>query len=245
MQKAGLPVVILAGGRGLRLDSQAIPKPLVKIGSYAVIQHVMNIYAFYGHTRFILSVGYKGNDIREFFETNNSQNFDIQIVDTGLETPTGGRIKGVEEYIDTDDFFATYCDGLADINIRKEYEYHQKEGKIATLAVVHPMSPFGIVEIGSNGMVSSFKEKPFMPSYINGGFFIFNKRFFDYVDVDSTLEEEPLKKVAAAGQLAAYRHEGFWACMDTFKDVKRLNDLWNTGIMPHTGFRGKAPWTQL
>lgn len=246
MDSSELPVVILAGGRGMRMENtQNLPKPLVPIGPYPVVQHVMNIYAFYGYKNFIFSVGYKASEIQDFFKKNAPKDMNIIFVDTGLETPTGGRVKGVEKHIETDEFFVTYCDGLADINIQHEYQYHKKMGKIGTMTVVHPMSPFGIVKFNGNGLVTSFKEKPFMPSYINGGFFVFNKKFFDYLEMNSTLEEEPLRKLAEKEQLTAYKHEDFWMCMDTLKDVKRLNDLWSTGVMPHTGYRGKPPWTNL
>ncbi|MBS3067625.1 glucose-1-phosphate cytidylyltransferase [Candidatus Micrarchaeota archaeon] len=262
-------VVILAGGKGLRMReySDIIPKALVPIGPYPVILHVMHIYASYGYTNFILALGYKGEMVKEFFvdmewklndfsirtDNNNNKeiikhlpdnwhNFNITFADTGLETQTGGRVKLIEKYVESENFFVSYCDGLTDLDISKLYEYHQKKKKIATMTAVHPMTTFGLVEIDQNNMVKSFREKPFLKDYINGGFFIFKKEFFDYLNANDILEEEPMRKLTKAGELAAYTHDGFWTCMDTFKDVDRLNSLWNTGKMIHTGYKGVVPW---
>ncbi len=259
-----MPVVILAGGQGTRMRdfSARIPKALVPIGKMAVIEHVMRIYAHYGFNDFIIALGYLGDSIRQYFERENNENrftmriedaileyaplekekFHIEFVDTGLETESGGRIKRLENAIRSEAFFMTYCDGVSDVNIKKLLSFHNKKGKIATLTAVHAMNPFGVVTI-SNGIVKSFKEKPALPGYINGGFFVFNKEIFDYLHENSTLEREPLQKLADEKQLAAYKHEGFWACMDTHKDVTRLNKIWETGIFPDTGINfGKAPW---
>lgn len=263
-----LPVVILCGGKGLRLreHTEVMPKALVPIGDMPVLLHVMKIYAHYGFNRFILALGYKGDMIKEFFmnypwksrnfklstmreglatpelvDAKDLEEFDITFVNTGLETPTGGRVKKIEKYIDTENFFLTYCDGLADIDIQKLYNFHTQMGKIATLTGVHPMSPFGILEI-ENGLATSFKEKPMLPGLVNGGFFVFNKRIFDYLDEKSILEEEPLRKLTNEGQLAVFNHESFWVCMDTYKDYERLNALWETGVMPHIGLKAKPPW---
>lgn len=270
-----VPVIILAGGKGMRMTDHepALPKALVHIGPHPVILHVMKTYAFYGFKRFIVATGYKGDKIKEFFKDlewkandftlkpGTSRKMDmathlpedwldytITFADTGEETQTGGRVKKAAKYVDTDDFFVTYCDGLADISIRKEYEFHRKAGKLGTLALVRPMSQFGIVEVGSDGIVNSFREKPVMASLVNGGFFIFKKNFIDRLGENSVLEEEPLRGLAKDRQLAGYVHDGFWACMDTGKDVMRLNELWRTGVMPHTGYREKgkiAPWLNL
>ena len=239
-----IPVVILAGGKGMRMRdySDLVPKALIKIGPEPVVVHVMNSFAKYGYKRFIMALGYKSDMVREFFEHNPPNGFLVECVDTGLETQTGGRVKLLEKHIDVDDFFVTYCDGLSDINIKNLYNFHKDHGMIGTLTAVHPMSPFGMVEINEGGVVESFREKPFLKDYINGGFFVFSKRFLDYVDQNDTLEETPMKKLVAEKQLAAYRHEGFWTCMDTFKDVERLNNLWYKGEMLHTSYKGKAPW---
>src|SRR3989344_4067413 len=258
MNAQNTPVVILAGGLGMRMRdySEHLPKALVPIGDMAVIHHVMKIYAHQGFKRFILCVGYKGEMIKEYFsnlhlKTGNirlstanknvqvldekTDDFDITFVNTGIDTPTGGRIKKIEKYIDTENFFATYCDGLADIDLNELLNFHISKGKTATLTAIHPMSPFGILEI-ENGIVSSFKEKPMLPGNINGGFFVFNKKIFNDLNEDSVLEEAPLRKLVETNQLAAFQHGGFWSCMDTFKDVDRLKKLWHTGFLPHMGY---------
>ncbi|MEW6036205.1 MAG: sugar phosphate nucleotidyltransferase [Candidatus Micrarchaeota archaeon] len=239
-----IPVVILAGGKGMRMRdySENIPKALVQIGPYPVILHVMKIYAKYGVRKFILSLGYKSEMIREFFDKNPQEGMDVECVDTGLETQTGGRVKLAANHIDAEDFFVTYCDGLSDISIGDLYSFHKKHSKIGTMSAVHPMSPFGMVEINGGGLVESFREKPFLKDYINGGFFVFSRRFLDYVAPEDVLEEAPMRKLVQEKQLAAYRHEGFWTCMDTFKDVDRLNSLWYGGEMTHMGYKGKVPW---
>jgi len=262
------PVVILAGGKGMRLReyTDTIPKALVPIGPYPVILHVMKTYAASGFRNFILCLGYRGNLIKEYFmnhdwiahdftltmgrtgkkavkeREDNHLDYQITFAETGLETPTGGRVKKIEKYIETDSMHVTYCDGLADIDISELANFHRKMGKVGTVTAVHAMSPFGIIEVNDQGIATSFKEKPALPGYINGGFLIFKKEFFDYLTEESILEEEPLKAIAARGQLSAYRLEKFWACMDTFKDVERLNNLWEKGIMLHTGYKGSPPW---
>src|SRR3989344_429016 len=264
MQKS-IPVVILAGGLGLRMRdySESLPKALVPIGSMAVIHHVMKIYAHQGFNRFIICLGYRGELIKDYFSNlhlrapnvkpftnvgssdilgSKKDDFEITFVDTGLNTQTGGRIKKIEEFIDTDDFFATYCDSLADMDLNALLEHHKNKNKVATMTVVHPTSPFGMVEV-DDGLIKSFKEKPMLPGLINGGFFTFNKKIFDYLDGDSILEEDPLRKLTAEGQLAAYNHNGFWTCMDTHKDVDRLNKLWETRFLPNVGVSfQKVPW---
>ncbi len=239
-----VPVLILAGGKGLRMReyTESIPKALVRIGDIPVVLHVMNIYAKYGYKRFVLSIGYMGQLIREFFEANSPASYDITCVDTGLETQTGGRIKLAEKYLDEDDFFATYCDGVSDINLSALYNYHKQRDTLATLTAVHPLSTFGILAIENDGIVSAFKEKPFLKDYINGGFFVFKNGILDSLKTEDILEEQPMKNLVQRKQLSAFKHEGFWACMDTFKDVERLNNLWYKGEMTNTGYKGKAPW---
>lgn len=259
-----IPVVILAGGQGTRMRdfSARIPKALVPIGNMAVIEHVMRIYAHYGFNEFIVSAGYLSNKIEEYFTKREPEKpfkmqiedalleyspiekdkFNVRIINTGESTETGGRIKKLESYINTENFFATYCDGVSNVNIENLLNFHLKNGKIATLTAVHAINPFGIVEI-KNGSVISFKEKPVLPGYINGGFFVFNNKIFDYLDNTCTLEKNPLQELANENQLMAFEHDGFWACADTHKDVNRLNKVWETGIFPDTGINvGIAPW---
>jgi len=261
-----VPVVILCGGTGTRLREQTeyIPKALVPIGSMPILLHVMKIYAHCGFTKFVLCLGYKGDSIKQYFMNYELMSSDVKFrfggrakiigprsglraweitfAETGLKTQTGGRIKKIERYVETENFFATYCDGLADVDLHQLLKHHMSMNKVGTLTAVHPMSPFGIVE-EKNGIAISFKEKPVLPGLVNGGFFVFNRRFFDYLNHNSILEEEPLRRLAAERELAVYRHKGFWACMDTFKDFERLNELWETGYVPHAGVRlSKPPW---
>lgn len=261
-----VPVVILAGGLGMRMRDypENVPKALVPIGGIPVIKHVMKIYMFHGFNRFIVCLGYKADAIKEYFinnpwkdndfklQTGNSsqvtlledprEQMEITFAYTGLNTQTGGRIKKIEKYIDNEDFFVSYTDGLSDVNLYDLLNFHYRKKRTATLTAVHTASPFGILEI-NDGVVQSFKEKPFLPGYINGGFFVFNKRMFDYLDENSVLEEEPLMRLSDSSDLAAYKHEGFWACMDTPKDVERLNKLWIQGVLPGTNIVvEKAPW---
>lgn len=263
------PVVILAGGKGMRMReySDTLPKGLVPIGPHPVILHVMGIFASFGHKNFIVCLGYMGDTIRQYFmnyewmtsdftlqmgpthgkqiknRTRDFLDFEITFADTALETQTGGRIKKIEKYVESENFLVSYCDNLSDVDISQLVAFHKKMGKIGTVTAVHAMSSFGVIEIDENELASSFREKPTLPGYINGGFYVFNREFFDYLAEDSVLELEPLERLAHERQLAAFRHEGFWACMDTFKDVERLNTLWKTGYMPHMGYRGKAPWS--
>jgi len=260
MKKEDIKVVILCGGAGTRLkeETEFRPKPLVEISSRPVIWHIMKIYSHYGFNNFILCLGYKGEMIKEYFlnyEVMNNdftvnlaskrqiiyhnndgiekESWNVTLVDTGLETETGGRVKKIESFIKEDVFMLTYGDGLADINIRKVFEIHRESGKIGILSAVHPLSRFGVIEYDGNGMVHGFKEKPSLEGLINGGFFVFKKEFFNYLTDNCTLEKEPLEKLAKEKQLATYVHNGFWKCMDTHKDAKDLNRMWE---------EGKAPW---
>lgn len=243
-----IPVVILCGGQGMRLRelTETVPKPLVPVGDMPLVLHLMKIYAHYGFKKFILLLGYKGEQIKNYFTSAefkaNNPDFDVSFVDTGENTQTGGRIKRAEKEINSQTFFANYCDGLSDINLHALLEHHKKMGRIATLTGVHPMSRFGIIEIDS-GLAKSFKEKPRLEGIVNGGYFVFNQRIFDYLDENSVLEEEPLKKLAEEGQLAVFEHNGFWACLDTYKEYEMFNDAWKTGEMTHTGVKfSKPPW---
>lgn len=228
-----LPVVILCGGKGTRLREQTehLPKPLVEIGGMPILWHVMKIYAAQGFCRFILALGYLGHRIREYFQ-GQGEGWEIRFVDTGLETPTGGRLWRLRPYLEGR-FLATYADGLADIDLHALLRFHEARGGVATLTVVHPLSPFGLVDVEEDGRITRFREKPRMEEWVNGGFFVFEPGLFDYLEPESTLEREPFERMAQEGRIYAYRHEGFWACMDTFKDVEHLNALWE---------QGKAPW---
>lgn len=262
------PVVILAGGMGMRMreHTESTPKALVPIGPYPVIYHVMKCFENYGYKKFILCLGYKGKDIKQYFIdhewvtgdfhlkmgssnkktiTNlysNPLDYEITFADTGHDTLTGGRVKKIQKYVKTDNFFVTYCDGLSDINIESLKNFHEQMNKIGTVSAVHTMTTFGVIDIDENSIAKSFREKPSLPGYINGGFMMFKNEFFDYLEEDSILEQKPMRTIAEKGELAAYQHEGFWACMDTFKDYERLNILWNKEYLPDTPFKGKAPW---
>jgi len=265
MSLENLPVVILCGGKGMRLRemTEYVPKALVPVGNMPIVLHVMKIYAHYGFTKFILCLGYKGDLIKQYFmnfdlmtsdfsmtfgqkpvvvsQPSGLSGWEITFADTGLDTQTGTRIKRIENYLETDNFFATYCDGLANVDLFRLLKHHLEKNKIGTLTAVHTMSPFGIVE-ERDGIAISFKEKLKLPGLVNGGFFVFKRQFLEYLDDQSVLEEEPLRALTEKGELAVYCHEGFWACMDTFKDFERLNSLWNQGRMLHTGLRGPPPW---
>ena len=222
-------VVILCGGRGTRLQehTKTIPKPLVEIGGYPILWHVMQIYATQGLRRFVLCTGYLGELIERFVaDTDWPEGVDIECVDTGLDTPTGGRIHHVRERVGGEPFCATYADGVADIDLAELVACHERHGALATMTVVRPELQFGITELDGDGRVSGFHEKPRSEHWINGGFFCFEPGAFDYLTASSVLEREPLEGLAEDRQLHAYRHTGFWECMDTYKDAVQLNDLW-------------------
>ena len=226
-----MKVAILCGGKGERLKehTETIPKPLVEIGNKPILWHIMKIYSYHGFNSFILCLGYKGEKIKEYFTQNNRENWNIEFVDTGADTNTGGRIKRIEKHIGAEDFLATYGDGVSDINAKDLVAFHKKRGKVATVTCINFRSNFGIMKIGKNGAVSGFNEKPFVNMWINGGFFVFSKRIFEYLEEDSVLEQEPMKNLAEDGQLVAYKHKGFWGCMDTYKDTRALNEMHDNG----------------
>jgi glucose-1-phosphate cytidylyltransferase len=228
-------VAILCGGRGTRLreHTEAIPKALVEIGGRPILWHVISIYAAQGFKRFLLSTGYKGDQIESWVTAGSwPEEVDVTCVDTGLDTPTGGRIKLLEDRLAGEPFCATYADGVADIDLRRLVRAHDGGGSLATVTVVQPTLQFGIADLGDDGEVRGFAEKPRLERWINGGFFCFEPRALDYIEPDSILEREPLERLAADGQLRAFRHSGFWDCMDTYKDAVMLNDLWETGDPP-------------
>jgi glucose-1-phosphate cytidylyltransferase len=231
------PVVILCGGRGTRLQehTRELPKPLVEIGDRPILWHVIALYAAQGFRRFLLATGYRGELIERFAAARRwPEGVTVECVDTGLDTPTGGRIKLLETALaDEPTFCATYADGLADIDLARLLDFHERHGALATMTVVRPELQFGITELdGAEDRVLGFREKPRSEHWINGGFLCLRAGVFAYLRPDSVLEREPLEGLAAAGELRAYRHEGFWECMDTYKDAVALNDLWASGAAP-------------
>jgi glucose-1-phosphate cytidylyltransferase len=251
-----MKVVILAGGLGTRLseETEVKPKPMVQIGGKPILWHIMKVYSHHGFNEFVICLGYKGYIIKEFFanyflhksdltidlQTNKldvHNNFvepwKITLVDTGDKTMTGGRLLKIREYLNNEAFMVTYGDGVADIDIRNLLEFHRSHGKLATVTAVRPPSRFGGMAI-DHETVTDFIEKPQIgEGWINGGFFVFEPSVLDYINGDATLlEREPLEHLAAERQLIAYRHDRFWQCMDTLRDVQLLNDLWQHGSPP-------------
>jgi glucose-1-phosphate cytidylyltransferase len=226
-------VVILCGGRGTRLQehTHAIPKALVEIGGRPILWHVMQLYASHGFGDFVLCTGYLGDQVRDFARAQAPAGARVRCIDTGLDTPTGGRIALVADALG-DTFCATYADGVADLDLRALLRFHADHGALATMTVVRPALPFGVTELDGNGRVTGFQEKPRSAQWVNGGFFCFQPGVLGRLREDSVLEREPLESLAAEGELRAYRHEGFWDCMDTYKDAILLNDLWATGAAP-------------
>ena len=253
-----MKTIILCGGKGMRLheETEYRPKPLVTIGGRPILWHIMQIYAHYGFREFILCLGYRGDKIKEYFlsyeamsndftmrlgrqsaVTYNSfhgeQDYTVTLADTGMETMTGGSIKKVEKYVGEDTFMLTYGDGIADIDIKALLEYHHNHGRCATVTAVHPVSRYGMLELGDKGNVLNFAEKPVMNDWMSAGFFVFNRRFFDYLEGDDCfIEFDTLRRLAKEGELMAYKHEGFFFSMDTYRDYVYLNDLWDKGQTP-------------
>jgi glucose-1-phosphate cytidylyltransferase len=244
------PVAILCGGRGTRLreHSEAIPKPLVEIGGLPILWHVIQLYAEQGFARFLLATGYRGEQIESFVrEASWPSGIDVRCRDTGLDTPTGGRIKLLEPALAGERFCATYADGLASVDLRALLAFHERHGRLASMTVVRPELQFGITELdGEGGRVLGFQEKPRSEHWINGGFFCFEPGVLDRLEPDSVLERRPLEGLASDDQLRAYRHEGFWECMDTYKDAVALNDLWEAGAPPwQAASASRAPATAI
>jgi glucose-1-phosphate cytidylyltransferase len=240
MCTAGLDTaVVLCGGRGTRLQehSQAIPKPLVEVGGLPIVWHVVSIFAAQGVERVLLLTGYRSELVAEFAAAADwPAGLRVECVDTGPDTPTGGRIHAVADRLGGAPYFATYGDGVADIDLGALAAAHASADVLATMTVVRPELPFGVAVLDAAGRVTGFHEKPRAEQWVNGGFFACEPGFAGYLGPDAVLEREPLERLAADGALHAYRHEGFWACMDTYKDAVRLNDLWASG---------RAPWTEF
>ncbi|BBI36134.1 glucose-1-phosphate cytidylyltransferase [Cohnella abietis] len=251
-----MKAVILCGGKGTRMreETEYRPKPLVNIGGRPIIWHIMKTFSHFGITDFVLCVGYKGEMIKQYFmemywrnndftihfghpskvsyHTETPENWNVTIVDTGLETMTAGRLKKVMNYIDGEDFLFTYGDGLSDVNIKQLIAFHQEKQHVATLTGVFPLSPFGLLEV-DNHTVHSFREKPVINDMINGGYMVLNRKVFDYFPIqDCYFEQEPLMKLAQERQLAVFEHRGFWTSIDTFKDIEKVNQMWESGNHP-------------
>ena len=252
-----MKVVLLAGGFGTRLAeyTESIPKPMVPIAGRPILWHIMQHFAAYGHKDFYLALGYKAEVIKDYFLNYSSLNADftvnlatgdmeshqaddtdwrVTMIDTGLESMTGGRIKRLKQFIGNEPFLLTYGDGVADIDIEELVNFHNSHGKMVTISAVHPGARFGELEIKDNQIIT-FKEKPqTRQGWINGGYFVIEPEFFDLISGDNTvLEQEPLEKVAAMGELMAFQHDGYWQCVDTKRDRDHLEELWQ---------KGDAPW---
>ena len=236
-----MQVVILAGGLGTRLSEETdlIPKPMVRIGDLPMLSHIMNYYRKYGHKDFIIALGYKSEVITEYFQSKFARelhhDLNIKLIDTGLDTSTGGRIKLLEELLETE-FLLTYGDGRSNVDIHLLQEHHKRFGKIATVTAVRPPARFGTIEI-SNGVVTKFAEKgPQDAGWINGGFFCLNKKVCTFIHNETiSFESEPLNHLVAINELSAFAHDGWWQPMDTLRDKRTLETLWQ---------RGEAPWLQ-
>jgi glucose-1-phosphate cytidylyltransferase len=236
MSAGGIDIaVVLCGGRGTRLQehAQAIPKPLVEVGGLPILWHVVSIFAAQDVARVLLLTGYRSELVAAFAASAEwPPGVRVECVDTGVDTPTGGRIHAVASRLGDAPFFAAYGDGVADIDLGALASTHAKAGAVATMTVVRPELPFGVALLDGGGRVTGFREKPRAEHWVNGGFFACDPRFAGYLGPDLVLEREPLERLAADGGLHAYRHEGFWACLDTYKDAVRLNDLWAAGEAP-------------
>ncbi|MEG1821968.1 MAG: glucose-1-phosphate cytidylyltransferase [Clostridiales bacterium] len=254
-----MKVVILAGGFGTRIseESHLKPKPMIEIGEQPILWHIMKQYSAYGFNDFVICCGYKQYVIKEYFadyylhtsditfdftkknniviHKNHAEPWKVTLVDTGLNTMTGGRVKRIQKYIGNEPFMLTYGDGVSDVNIKSLVEFHQSHGKIATMTAVNTGQRFGVLEIDDNSTINSFREKNENDgSMINAGFMVLQPEIFDYIEDDSTIfERAPLEGVAAKGNLMAFKHKGFWQCMDTQRDKEQLEKLWASN---------KAPW---
>jgi glucose-1-phosphate cytidylyltransferase len=217
----------------MREAGETLPKPLVEIGGKPILWHVMCLYATQGLSDFVLLLGYGADRIREFAQ---GCPWNVTCLDTGLDTPTGGRVARAREYLEGGTFCLTYADGVADIDLTRLIDFHRAHGQAATVTVVRPQNPWGVAHIAADGRVDGFSEKPRLESWVNGGFFVMEPRALDRMGPDDILEREPLERLAAEGELHAFQHEGFWDCMDTYKDNLLLNELWESG---------DAPWRSL
>lgn len=252
-----MKTVLLAGGLGTRMreETEYRPKPMVPIGNQPIIWHIMKTFAHFSHKDFIVCTGYKGELLRDYFRNFETMNTDftirigsngsvishgeleedgwsVTVSDTGATTQTGGRLNKVRKYLSDETFMCTYGDGVADIDIGKLLKFHKSHGKLATLTTVQPVSRFGVLDIRLDGSVEKFREKPDSDGWINAGYFVFEPGIFDYLDNDCVLEQRPLSQLAEDSELMAYRHDGFWQPMDTYRESLMLNELWNSGSAP-------------
>lgn len=254
-----MKVVILAGGFGTRIseESQFKPKPMVELGNLPILVHIMKLYSYYGFNDFVICAGYKQHVIKEYFADyflhtsditfdftngksdmvvhhNYSEPWKVTVADTGLNTMTGGRVKRVKEYLNNEPFMLTYGDGVSDLNIKELLEYHESHGKLVTMSAYNASQRFGVLDINNEGQIEEFREKSKGDgSMINIGFMVCQPEFLNYIEDDSTvLEKAPLEKVAKEGQLMAYKHEGFWQCMDTVREKQELEKMWASGNAP-------------
>lgn len=253
-----MKVVILCGGLGTRLreETEFRPKPMVEVGGRPILWHIMKSYAHHGFRDFVLCLGYRGSTIKDYFlnyeAMNNDfsiclgqsshiryhgqhteQGFSVTLADTGLESMTGGRIRRIQKYTDGDTFLLTYGDGLSDVDLGALVEFHKSHGKIATVTTVRPISRFGMIELGKEDKVARFTEKPTTDGWMSAGYFVLNREVFDYLGGDDCIfEREPMARLAAEGQLMAYRHEGFFYAMDTYREYQILNQLWSSQQAP-------------
>lgn len=248
-----MKVLILAGGFGTRISemTEVRPKPMVEIGGKPILWHIMKLYGHYGFNEFVVLLGYKGYFIKEYFanyflhqsditidlknnalevHNNSSENWKVTLLDTGLNSMTGGRIKRAQPYIGNETFMCTYGDGVANVDIAKLLEFHRNHGKKMTLTAIQPEGRYGALDFGTENQVRSFLEKPKGDgSWINGGFFVCEPSVLDEIQGDQTIfEREPIESLAEKGELVAYKHEGFWQCMDTLRDKNKLEELWNS-----------------
>ena len=249
-----MKVVILAGGLGTRISEESVlkPKPMIEIGGKPILWHIMKLYSYYGYNDFIICCGYKGYVIKEYFANyflhmtdvtfdmvhnemhvlnEKAEPWKVTLIDTGLNTMTGGRLKRIEKYIDSEKFMVTYGDGVSNVNIDELVKFHEQSGRIATMTAVQPSGRFGAIEFNDDFSVALFKEKPRGDgAWINGGFFIFSKDVFRYIDGDDTVfEKKPLENLACDNQLVAYKHSGYWKPMDTLRDKLDLENQWSSG----------------
>ena len=255
-----MKAVLLAGGLGTRMreETEFRPKPMVEVGGKPVLWHIMKIFASHGIADFIVCIGYKGDVIKDYFLDYEARNNDftitlgrsheiefhdqhlesdwrVTVADTGAVSQTGTRVRLVKRYVGNETFIVTYGDGLADVDVRRLLEFHKKHGKLATITTVRPLSRFGMVNVAEDRVVSQFREKPQVEDWVSAGFFVFEPQIFDYLggdEDDLVLEQQPLGRLAEAGQLVAYQHDGFWQPMDTYRESVMLNDLWDSGTAP-------------